>query len=83
MKSMQDLDLEGKYIRIYPGDSVEKWGLIQDVTTEGIMVTITFVNKGSWSSSEGWIVGTRRFLNWSSGFSFYICDSHEANTGIY
>ena len=80
MKSMQDLELEGKYIRIFPGDSVRKWGLIQDVTTEGIMVTITFVDRGSWSSSDGWIVGTRRFLNWGK-LDFYICDSQEANTG--
>ena len=80
MKSMQDLALEGKYIRLFPGDSVKKWGLIQDVTTEGIMVTITYVDKGSWSSDGGYIVGTRRFLNWNK-LNFYICDSQEANSG--
>lgn len=82
MKSMTDLELVGKYVRIFPGDSVGKWGLIQACTKEGIMVTVTFVDKGSWSSSGGWIIGTRRFLSWNK-LDFYICDSHEANTGIY
>ncbi len=80
MKHMADLDLEGKYIRIFPGDSVKKWGLIKDVTAEGIIVTVTYVDKGSWADSSGWIVATTRFISWHK-LDFYFCDSMEANCG--
>ena len=81
MKSMIDLNLEGKYIKIFPGDSVKKWGEILHVTKEGIMVKVTHVDKGSWSSYDGWKVGVTRFVNWHK-LSFQICDQYEATTGV-
>jgi len=72
MKSMTDLNLEGKVIQIHPGDSVSKWGIINHVTKEGIMVKVLKVDKGSWSD-DGWEVGSVQFLNWSK-LKFKICD---------
>ena len=74
MKSMTDLNLEGKHIQIHPGDSVKKWGEILHVTKEGIMVKVTKVNKGGWSSAGGWEVGAIQFLNWTK-LNFKICNS--------
>ena len=73
MKSMTDLTLEGKTIKIFPGDSVQKWGRILHVTREGIMVKVTKVDKGSWCSDDGWKVGTKRFVSWKK-LSFQIED---------
>ena len=73
MKSMTDLNLEGKVIKIFPSDSVSKWGKILHVTTEGIMVKVTKVDKGSWCSDDGWTVGTKRFVSWKK-LSFQIED---------
>ena len=65
MKSMADLNLEGKLIQIYPGDSVQKFGEILNITKEGIIVNVTKVDHGGWSSSDGWEVGSIQFLNWT------------------
>jgi len=74
MEHMSDLNLEGKLIQIYPGDSVQKWGNILHVTKEGIMVKVVKVNKGGWSSADGWKAGDVHFLSWTS-LKFKICDS--------
>ena len=74
MKSMADLNLEGKLIQIYPGDSVQKFCEVLHVTKEGIMVKVTKVDRGSWSSSDGWEVGSVQFLNWTR-LKFKICDA--------
>tara|TARA_R100000388_G_C7123652_1_gene102131 strand:+ start:219 stop:461 length:243 start_codon:yes stop_codon:yes gene_type:complete len=74
MKSMTDLNLEGKLIQIYPGDSVQKFGEVLHVTKEGIMVKVTKVDQGGWSTSDGWEVGSIQFLNWTR-LKFKICDS--------
>tara|TARA_B100000674_G_scaffold317341_1_gene264071 strand:+ start:3204 stop:3440 length:237 start_codon:yes stop_codon:yes gene_type:complete len=65
MKSMLDLDLEGRQIKLYPGDSVKKWGEIIHATTEGVIVRILKVNKGSWSESS-YEVGTEHFIPWNN-----------------
>ena len=65
MKSMLDLDLEGRQIKLYPGDSVKKWGEITHATTEGVLVIILKVNKGSWSDST-YEVGTEHFIPWNN-----------------
>ena len=36
MKSMLNLDLEGRQIKLYPGDTVSKWGEITHATTQGV-----------------------------------------------
>ena len=78
MKSMTEMELG--YIRLFPGDSIKKWGLVQEVTVEGLLILITYVDKGSWSSDEGYIANTVRFLPWNK-LDFYKCDAHEAHTG--
>ena len=65
MKSMLDLDLEGRHIKLYPGDSVSKWGKITHATTEGVLVLITMVKKGSWSE-KSYEVGTEHFIPWNN-----------------
>ena len=74
MKSMADLNLEGKLIQIYPGDSVQKFGEILNITKEGIIVKVTKVDQGGWSTSDGWEVGSIQFLNWTR-LKFKICNS--------
>ena len=65
MKSMLSLDLEGRQIKLYPGDSIKKWGEIPHATTEGILVLITKIDQGSWSSTDGYKVGTEHFIPWN------------------
>ena len=76
MKHMADLNLEGALIKIYPGDSVQKWGNILHVTKEGIVVKVVKVDRGSWASSDGWQVGDVQFLSWEK-LKFKICDSER------
>ena len=71
MKSMVNLDLEGRHIKLYPGDSIKKWGVITFSSVEGLLIKITKVDKGSWSSSGGYEVGTEHFLPWNKlSFTF-------------
>ena len=65
MKSMLNLDLEGRQIKLYPGDSVKKWGEITHATKEGVIVLILKVNKGSWSDSA-YVEGTEHFIPWNN-----------------
>ena len=65
MKSMLSLDLEGRQIKLYPGDSVKKWGEITHATTEGVLVLILKVKKGSWSDSS-YEEGTEHFIPWNN-----------------
>ena len=77
-KSMTEQELG--FIRLFPGDSVKKWGCVQEITTEGLLVLITHVDMGSWSSDGGYIVNTVRFLPWNK-LDFYKCSAFEAHTG--
>ena len=70
MKSMLNLDLEGRQIKLYPGDSVKKWGEITHATSEGVLVRILKVDRGSWSDSK-YKVGTEYFIPWNNlSFAF-------------
>ena len=70
MKSMLDLDLEGRQIKLYPGDSVSKWGEITRATTEGVLIIIRKVKKGSWSDSS-YEEGKEYFIPWNKlSFAF-------------
>ena len=64
MKSMLSLDLEGRQIKLYPGDSGSKWGEISHATTEGILIIITMVKKGGWCDTT-YEVGTEHFIPWN------------------
>ena len=54
LKSMTELELG--YIRLFPGDSVKKWGVVQETTEQGILVLITKVDRGSWAGDGGYIL---------------------------
>ena len=43
MKSMLDLGYEGRSIKLWPGDTVEKWVKIEHVTQQGMVVQFTEV----------------------------------------
>ena len=79
MKSMLDLKLEGKYIKLHPSDSVAKYGLITDATKEGIMVTITSIGPTRGYSTI-YEVGQSHFVPWGN-LAFHFVDSKKANTG--
>ena len=63
-KSIQSLNLEGRQIKLYPGDTIQKWAKITHVTTEGLLVEITKVDKDEWTSSS-YEVGMEHFIHWS------------------
>ena len=70
MKSMLNLELEGRQIKLYPGDSVSKWGKITHATVEGVLILILKVKKGSWSDSK-YEVGKEYFIPWNNlSFAF-------------
>ena len=70
MKSMLSLDLEGRQIKLYPGDSVSKWGEITHATTQGVLVLILKVIRGSWSHSS-YEEGKEYFISWNNlSFAF-------------
>ena len=77
MKSMLDLKLEGKYVKVFPGDSVKKWGVILHSTKEGLVIKATRCNQGSWSSNDGWNVGSMQFLPWGK-IKFEMSTEEEA-----
>ena len=79
MKSMLDLELEGKFIKLFPGDSVPKYGLIRDATKEGIVVTITGIGPRNGFGTH-YDVGQRHFFPWVNLKFQFVC-SMEANTG--
>lgn len=62
-KTMQSLNIEGRHIKLYPGDSVKKWGKIVHVTTEGLIVLITKVGSTDRISSS-YVVGMESFIPW-------------------
>ena len=43
MKSMLDLNYEGRNIKLWPNNTVEKWAKIEHVTVQGIVVKFTEV----------------------------------------
>lgn len=68
MKSMTDLDFEGRIIQLYPTDTVSKWGRILHVTEEGIVVKITEVSMVGGSVVHGGAQiarGDIQFYNWT------------------
>ena len=70
MKSMLNLDLEGRQIKLYPGDSIKKWGEITHATTQGVLIVILKVKKGSWSDSS-YEEGKEYFIPWNNlSFAF-------------
>ena len=79
MKSMLDLELEGKYIKLFPGDSIATYGLIQHATKQGIVVTITSLGPTRGYSTH-YETGQRHFIPWGK-LTFQFATQCEANTG--
>ena len=69
MKSMLSLDLEGRQIKLYPGDTVSKWGEITHATTEGVLVRILKVKNKRFDTK--YKVGIEYFIPWNNlSFAF-------------
>ena len=64
-KSIQSLNLEGRHIKLYPEDVIEKWATITHVTTEGMIVKINKVERSSKWNCSSYEVGMEYFINWS------------------
>lgn len=61
-------DLIGKEVRIYPGDTYKKTGVIQEVTDSGILFEIT-----SYNGTDGqFAVGSLHFIAFSAKLSFQV-----------
>ena len=60
------VDLVGKEVQIYPGDTYEKWGTIVEINNEGILFQITKADKGA-STYE---VGSYRLISYSANLIF-------------
>ena len=69
-------DFIGRYIRLFPNDSVWKWGEIRAANQHGIMVSITYVKLNGFHSS--YEVGDCHFIPWGRA-SFHFCSESEAN----
>ena len=62
MKSMLDLNYEGKNIKLWPNNTVEKWAKIKHVTREGMVVQFTELNAHGYTSYYS--VGDVMFVPW-------------------
>ena len=59
-------DLIGKEVKIYPGDSYKKTGIIEEMNDCGVLFRIT-----SYSGDDGnYEVGQLRFISYSSNLNF-------------
>lgn len=57
-------DLIGQEVRIYPGDTNKKQGIVENVEEYGVLFKITK------SSCPSYKVGTLHFISFASGVSF-------------
>ena len=79
IKSMAEMELD--FIRLFPSDSVIKYGCVQETTVEGILVLITHVDTTYRDyDPDGWILNTVHFIPWRE-LRFYKCTAYEAHTG--
>lgn len=62
----------GRKIQLYPGDSVSKLGVIEDVDDFGFTIKITDVSKANFS--HGWCKSETYFINHSSKITFKFMD---------
>ena len=70
MKSMLNLDLEGRQIKLYPGDTVSKWGEITHATTQGVLVLILKVQRNH-RINTSYEEGKEYFIPWNNlSFAF-------------
>ena len=62
MKSMLDLDYEGRGIKLWPGNTVEKWSKIEHVTEQGMVIEFTEVRAHGYQ--QHYHPGDVMFLPW-------------------
>ena len=62
MKSMLDLGYEGRSIKLWPNNTVEKWAKIEHVTQQGMGVQFTEVKAHGYQ--QHYNVGDVMFLPW-------------------
>lgn len=69
MKKIEKLEeLVGKEVRIYPGDTYEKRGIILDITPFGILFRITYYCSGG----NAYTVGKEHFISYSKNLDFEV-----------
>jgi|TARA_R110001583_G_scaffold16234_4_gene66110 hypothetical protein len=64
MKSMLDLDYEGRHIQLWPGDSVDKWAKIEHITEQGMIIEFTEIKANGYN--QHYNVGDVMFWPWNS-----------------
>ena len=62
MKSMLDLNYEGRDIKLWPNNTVEKWAKIEHVTQQGMVVQFTEVRAHGYQ--QYYNAGDVMFLPW-------------------
>ncbi len=62
MKSMLNLDYEGRNIKLWPDNTVEKWAKIEHVTVQGMVVKVTEVRAHGYQ--QHYNAGDVMFLPW-------------------
>lgn len=68
--------LKGALVQIYPGDSTHKYGIIEDMTDNGILFKITDTGLKS-----GYTVGALHFISYSARLSFEVIRTAKQNQG--
>lgn len=63
MKSMLDLNYEGRGIKLWPNNTVEKWATIEHVTQQGMVVQFTEVRAHGYQ--QHYKVDDIMFVPWS------------------
>lgn len=62
----------GRKIQLFPGDSVSKWGIIENVDDLGFTIRITKVESANYR--HGYSEGETYFINHSSNIIFKFMD---------
>ena len=62
----------GRTVQLYPGDSVSKWGVIENVDDLGFTIRVTKVAKSNYDC--GFDTGATYFINHSKNLIFKFID---------
>ena len=60
------MDLVGREVQIYPGDTYSKWGRIIEINDNGVLFEITRAHK----DCTGYTPGSYRFIAYSANLTF-------------
>ena len=70
MRSVLDLNYEGRHIKLWPDNSVEKWAKICHIREQGIVIEFTKIKDNGYHSH--YKVGDTMFLDWTSVGAFIL-----------